>query len=122
MSFFDKSQAQSLLYNYPAGLLFQAMCAAVQTVSGFRVVMANPQTLSIQISKSMSLLTWGEDIYVQFVPVNQSQTNLQIVSKSKLGTEIAANSKNRKNIEALLQALQTQLMNLYQQPPQPYMA
>ena len=120
MALFDKTEGQNLLYNYPAGVLFQAMCAAVQQTKGFTLLIANPQTGTIQISKSMSAFTWGENIYVQLYPVSEAQTNLQITSQSKLGTEIAARSKNRKNIQVLLEKMQLILNQMYAQPQQPY--
>lgn len=125
MALFDRQQQQSLLYNYPAWALFQAMCGAAQVTSGFSLVMANPQYLTIQISKSMSFFTWGEDLFVQIFPLNETQSNLQIMCKSKLGTEIAANSQNRKDIEKILGAMQQQLMLMFganppaPQPPMP---
>ncbi len=121
MALFDKTQAQSLLYNYPSEALFQAMCIAVQQTNGFTLLIADPQSGMIRISKTMSLTTWGEDIFVQLIPVSQTQTNLQITSKSKLGTEIGARSKNRKNIEVLLEKMQLVLNQMYGMPQQPYM-
>ncbi|MBQ8920983.1 MAG: hypothetical protein IJ060_02345 [Oscillospiraceae bacterium] len=120
MGMFDKTEAQSLLYNYPVAALFQAMCAAVQQTSGFTVQLANPQTGTIQISKSMSMFTWGENLYVQIIPVSETQSNLQITCQSKLGTEIAARSKNRKNIQVLLEKMQLILNQMYGMPQQPY--
>ncbi len=119
MALFDKTEAQSLLYNYPAAALYQAMCAAAQQTKGFQLILANPQMWTIQISKSMSAFTWGEDLFVQLFPVSETQTNLQIMCKSKLGTEIAARSKNRKNIEVLLNAMQQILNQMYGMMPQP---
>jgi len=122
MSLFDRSEHQNLLYNYPAWAVFQAVCAAAQVTSGFKLVMANPQILTIQISKSMSFLTWGENLFVQVFPMNEAQCNLQIMSKSKMGTEIAANSQNRKNISKILEAAQQQLLMMFGSgaPQMPY--
>lgn len=126
MALFDRQQQQSLLYNYPAWAIFQAMCGAAQVTSGFSLTLANPQLLTIQISKSMSFFTWGETLFVQIFPLNETQSNLQIMCKSKLGTEIAASSQNRKNIEKILAAMQEQLLLMFgpnppvpQTPPQP---
>ncbi|MBR6107614.1 MAG: hypothetical protein IKQ39_06360 [Oscillospiraceae bacterium] len=120
MALFDRAQQQSLLYNYPAWAVFQAMCGAAQVTSGFTLIMANPQLLTIQISKSMSIFTWGENLFAQVFPLNETQSNLQIICKSKLGTEIAANSQNRKDIEKILGATQQQLMLMFgANPPAP---
>ena len=45
------------------------------------------------------MFSYGEKITVCFSKMDENKTILRFNSRSKLGTEIAAQSKNRKNIE-----------------------
>ena len=53
----------------------------------------------------MSMFSWGERLTVYLNKMDDNKTQLSFNSKSKLGTEIAANSKNKKNIEKLINAI-----------------
>ena len=102
---FNKEQHQDIVVNYNIETVYDAVLNAVAGLSGFKVLNENRATHVININVSLSMFSWGETMTVSLNPLSEMQTQVFISSNSKLGTEIAGKSKNRKNVEKLVNAL-----------------
>lgn len=102
--FGNSSYRADLIFRCDLNTLFGAVLQAAPAV-GFKVTNADNVNYVISLSKGMSLFTWGENITVSMGVCPDGSSGLTIVSSSKLGTEIAAGSQNRKNAELLANQL-----------------
>ena len=102
---FHQDQKQRVLVNYNVDQVFDALLRGVESLSGFSVKNANRVIHSISINVGMSLFSWGEQMTVSLIDVAENKTEIAVSSGSKLGTEFVANTKNRKNIDKLLNAM-----------------
>ena len=73
--------------------------------SNFSVSMDNRALHQIVISVSISMFSWGESMRVFLTSLEENKTQVFISSDSNLGTEFAGKSKNRKNIDELVQGM-----------------
>lgn len=92
------------VYDFPIVAVYNAVIYAAQSIK-YKIKSADPNTHTIVIDVGMSLLTWGERMTVNLYQIEGGRTSVIFNSKSNLGTEIAANSKNKKNIEKLVNAI-----------------
>lgn len=106
---FHQDQKQAVVVNYNIDKVFDAVIKAAESLSGFSVKNSNRLTHSISINVGMSLFSWGEQMTVSLNDLAENKTEIAFSSGSKLGTEFAANSKNRKNIDNLMNAMSNYL-------------
>ena len=102
---FHQDQTRGVVVNYNIDKVYDAVLKGVEGLSGFTVKNNNRITHSITINVGMSLFSWGEQMNVSMIEISDNKTEIQFNSGSKLGTEFAANSKNRKNIDAVMNAM-----------------
>lgn len=102
---FKQDKSQSIVVNYNIDTVYDAIIKGVDRLSNMSVRNANKITHSVTINVSMSLFSWGEQMTVSLNDISDDKTEILISSGSKLGTEIAANTKNRKNINELMDAM-----------------
>jgi hypothetical protein len=90
-----KSDTRIFPGNYNS--VFQAVCQAAAT-SGMTVTLADPTAGVIQMSKSMDLVTWGENLSAYLRPVS---SGVEVTLSSALKFGLVDWGRNRQNIEAL---------------------
>lgn len=78
---------------------------AIHDIKSFKVKRVDSEEHVIYVNVRMSMFSYGEKLTVYMKKIDENKTQLSFNSKSKLGTEIVANSKNRKNIENLINAI-----------------
>ena len=104
----DKSFRADLQYSYELNYVFGVVVQAAQQC-GFSVDRADNFNYIINLSKGMSLMTWGENICVTMGIIPDGRTGVTIVSSSNLGTEIGARKQNQKNVENLVNMINNYL-------------
>ena len=102
---FQREQNQVIILNSNINRVFDAIVRAAQGLSGFSVQNIDSQRYVIDINVGVSMFSWGERMMVSLFDRAGTQTEVHFTSASKLGTEIAAGSKNRKNIDNLINAM-----------------
>ena len=95
------SQELNAVYNFPVEQVYTAIVYAAQSLR-YNVRVADAVTHSIQISFAMSLFSYGETMTISCYGIEGGRTSVMFNSKSNLGTEIGARSKNKKNTEKLI--------------------
>lgn len=87
--------------------VFDAMCLAIPTIKGLKVENADKLQGRILVKAGVSLYSWGENIPIQLLEINENKTKVQITSSPKTGIMFGGAfdmGKNRKNIENILSA------------------
>lgn len=102
------SDNSNLVYVQPIDAVYQAVLMAANDVK-YKVAVADNVYHTVTLQVPISFFTWGEKVTVNMYTIADGRTSVIINSKSNLGTEIAAASKNKKNIEKLVQAMQKYL-------------
>jgi len=100
-----KDIEHEIVVSYNIEKVYDAVLQAVDSLSKFSVKSENRVAHVINISVGVSMFSWGESMSVTLKDLSDSQTEIRFTSGSKLGTEIAAGSKNKKNIETLMNAM-----------------
>jgi hypothetical protein len=102
--------------------VFDAMCIAIPTIKGMKVENADKLQGRILVKAGVSLYSWGENIPIQLLGIDENKTKVQITSSPKTGIMFGGAfdmGKNRKNIENILSATSTILQrNINQQSSQ----
>lgn len=106
---FRSEQIQTVVVDYDINTAYDAIVKGVATLKDFTIKSADKDTHSICIDVGLSLWSYGEQITVSFNNTSDTKTEVKFVSCSKLGAEITAKSKNRQNIDALIDAMNKQL-------------
>jgi uncharacterized integral membrane protein len=91
----------------PKELVYSAMCRAIPTIKGMKIKSADKLQGRIMVKAGVSLFSWGENIPIQLISVNENLTKVQITSSPKTGIMFGGAfdmGKNRKNIESILSA------------------
>lgn len=86
-------------------LVYAAMCKAIPTIKGMKIESADKLQGRIIVKAGVSLNSWGENIPIQLISVNENLTKVQITSSPKTGIMFGGAfdmGKNRKNIESIL--------------------
>lgn len=103
-------------------LVFDAMCIAIPTIKGLKVENADKLQGRILVKAGVSLYSWGENIPIQLLGIDENKTKVQITSSPKTGIMFGGAfdmGKNRKNIENILSATSSILQkNINQQTSQ----
>lgn len=87
--------------------VFDALCIAIPSISGLKVESADRMIGRILVKGGISLASWGENIPIQLIEINENKTRIQITSTPKTGIMMGGAfdmGKNRKNIEDILNA------------------
>ena len=92
------------VYNFPVGLVYTAVVYAAQSLK-YNIRVADPNAHTITINFPMSLFSYGETMNISLYEIEGDTTSVIFSSKSALGTELGAKSKNKKNIEKLINAI-----------------
>ena len=77
--------------------VFHAVCQAAASC-GMTVTLADPAAGVIQMSKSMGLATWGENLAAHLRPL---PTGVEVTLSSALKFGLVDWGKNRQNVESL---------------------
>ena len=107
---FHQDQKQCVVVNYSLEKVFDAILKGAESLSGFSVKSSNRVTHSVSINVGMSLFSWGEKMTVSLKDLAEDKTEIVFSSGSKLGTEFVSNTKNRKNIDNLINAMSRYLV------------
>lgn len=91
------SKVETRVVSAPYDGVFQAVCAAA-AAEAMTVTLADPAAGVVQISRGVSLATWGENLDVRLRPV-PSGTEVTINSALKFG--LVDWGKNQQNIDTL---------------------
>lgn len=102
------SDNSNLVYVQPIDAVFEAVLKAANDIK-YKVTASDKVYHTIALQVPISFFTWGEKMTVNLYTIADGRTSVIVTSKSNLGTEIAAASKNKKNIEKLIQAMQKYL-------------
>lgn len=97
---------ESYAYAYGMNAVYDALFRAAEAVK-YKLKKSDRVAYKAQFSTGISLFTWGEQLHVSLAPLPDGRTGVYISSISNLGTEIAASSRNRKNVEKFVKALNT---------------
>jgi len=87
--------------------VFDAVVKAIPTIKGMKISSYDKITGRIKVKAGMSWWSWGEDIPIQLISVNESLTKIQITSSPKTGLMFGGAidmGKNRKNLELIINA------------------
>lgn len=90
--------------------VFEAMCIAIPTITGMKIENADKLQGRILVKAGVSLYSWGENIPIQLLTIDENKTKVQITSSPKTGIMFGGAfdmGKNRKNIENILSATST---------------
>lgn len=96
-AFVPASKTETRVVSAPYDGVFHALCAAA-SAEAMTVTLADPAAGVIQISRGVSLATWGESLDVRLRPV-PSGTEVTIHSALKFG--LVDWGKNQQNIDTL---------------------
>ncbi|HNZ98352.1 hypothetical protein [Ruminococcus sp.] len=97
---------QNYAYNYDINTVLDAvMRAGAQVKLKFKG--ADRAAYKVKFSTGLSLLTYGEEVFVTLGVLPDGRTGVNIRSSSNLGTELAAKSRNESNVLKLVNALNT---------------
>lgn len=99
------NQARELVITHNMEKTTEIVLKAIHDVKSFKIKKVDSEENIIYVNVRMSMFSWGERLTVYLNKMDDNKTQLSFNSKSKLGTEIAANSKNKKNIEKLINAI-----------------
>lgn len=103
MAFLDHNGESE--FPLPKELVYTAMCKAIPTIKGMKIESADKLQGRIIVKAGVSLYSWGENIPIQLISVNENLTKVQITSSPKTGIMFGGAfdmGKNRKNIENIL--------------------
>ncbi len=99
------NQTRELIITYNMEKATEIVLKAIDDVKSFKVKKVDSEEHIIYVNVRMSMFSYGEILTVYLNRMDDNKTVLSFNSRSKLGTEIAANSKNKKNIEMLINAI-----------------
>jgi len=105
MAFLDHNGESE--FPLPKELVYSAMCRAIPSIKGMKIESADKLQGRIMVKAGVSLFSWGENIPIQLISVNENLTKVQITSSPKTGIMFGGAfdmGKNRKNIESILSA------------------
>ncbi len=98
-------QARELTVAFNMEKATEVVLKAVNDIKSFKVTRVDSEEHIIYINVRMSMFSYGEKLTVYLKEIDENKTQLSFNSRSKLGTEFVANSKNKKNIERLIEAI-----------------
>jgi hypothetical protein len=90
--------------------VFDSMFIAIPTIKGMKVENADRLQGRILVKAGVSLYSWGENIPIQLLGIDENKTKVHITSSPKTGIMFGGAfdmGKNRKNIENILSATST---------------
>jgi hypothetical protein len=85
--------------------LFNA-CLKISDLKGFKLLKKDDTQSSLVFGTTMSIYSWGEVIGIQIKKFDNI-TELEVKSKSKLKTTIADWGKNKRNVEKIMNLINT---------------
>jgi len=86
--------------------VFGAVLKAIPTIKGMKISSYDKMTGRIKVKSGVSWWSWGEEIPIQLISVNDKLTKIQITSTPKTGIMFGGAmdmGKNRKNLESIIQ-------------------
>lgn len=98
---------QSVLLNKP----FQQVLLAARNIANinraytYSSESAYQNGCRVNLSRGMSMTSWGEKITVTLLPVNEYQTGVTVYSECAMPTQIIDWGKNKENVAAILNIL-----------------
>jgi hypothetical protein len=101
--------------NYSQKTVFKTCLDACKLIEGFSIDKKDDIAKVIYLKAKLSLFSWGETITINIIKVEDSLSNINIISTPKIG--MGANApglygdmgKNRKNINKIQQAITNEL-------------
>lgn len=104
--------AQDLTIDFGWEKVFDALSLALPNVAGMKVDTQSKLTKTFTAKMGVSLFSWGENVTIALEPLTENRTKISILSTPKTGAMfggVADMGKNRKNINAIMAALEKQL-------------
>ena len=101
-------------FNYPQSTVMQALLQAIPGIKGMRVDQVDEAGGYIVAKAGASMASWGEKIPIQVTALSQSTCRVDM--RSAVRAQLVDWGKNKKNIEAILDATDRYLQ---QHAPQP---
>lgn len=99
-----KGQGHSRVYNFPYQTIWNAVPKAMESLK-LSVAIADEKEGKILTDTPMTLWSYGEAIVVFVTRIDDARTNVEVVSRKKMGTNIFAFSYQ----DRILNALDTEL-------------
>lgn len=99
------NQSKEYVVNHNMEETTEIVLKAIKDIKSFKVKKVDSEEHIIYVNVRMSMFSYGEKVTVYLSKRDENKTTLTFNSRSKLGTEIVAQSKNRKNIENLINAI-----------------
>lgn len=103
------------MFPFPQQTVFQALPAALQQAK-MTVRYGDPNRGYVAASKSISLMSWGENISIYLQPTPDGQTAVTITSNLKFG--LVSWGVHDRNFQAIFAALDYVLRSAYAAQPQ----
>ena len=106
---FGNVKGQEIVVDFDIDRVYDEMLKCIPTIKGFKVKSESKMAHSISVSFGASLFSWGELLSITMQRLGDQQTKICFAAQSKMGTEIVSNSKNQKNIDNIIAALENRL-------------
>lgn len=103
MSLVDHSQ--DIVLDYPWESVFNAIETAIPKLKGMQISNVNKITKTISAKAGVSLFSWGENITITLIPIEDNKTKVSILSTPKTGIMFGGAmdmGKNLKNINTII--------------------
>lgn len=111
-----KEMTDSVVVNYNIEKVYDTLLRVLPSIDGFSITDKNKvaHRISVDVKASLPssekiLGTWGELMSISLNDVSDQKTSIQFVAQSKIGTELASNKKNAKNIDLVIDVLTNSL-------------
>ena len=102
---FERKREQEIVIEKNIEEVHEAVIKAVQNIKWFKLKAEDRATHTIDINVSVSLFAWGERMTVVLTDLGENKTQVKASSRSKLGTEVVAGSRNEKNVAKLIEEI-----------------
>ena len=99
-------QAREFTINHNIEDAFNIVLKAIEETRSFKVADTDANEYIIRVNVGMSMFSWGEKMTIWLEKIGEEKTIIYFDSRSKLGTEIVANSKNKQNIQKLINVIE----------------
>jgi hypothetical protein len=99
-----KGEGHSRVYNFPYQKIWDALPKAMQSLK-LSVAVADEKEGKILTDTPVTLWSYGEAIAVFVTRIDENRTNVEVVSRKKVGTNIFAYSYQDRILNALDQEL-----------------
>ena len=110
MSLVDHTQ--EVIVDFGWENVFSAIEKSIPNIKGMNVDSINKLTKTFNIKAGVSLFSWGENISITVIPLEENKTKISILSTPKTGIMLGGAmdmGKNRKNINLIFDEMSKHL-------------